>query len=359
MQGWLFYFLRRAIQQRMGRFLISSFSVLLTVCLLTALMIISTGLRQKMGRQLSAYGANMIISAKDGGSIPMGVAQEITGFPGVRGFDYHLYGRLRVRGEVVEIIGLDVSKAKGVRILKGRMPSGEGEVVVGRVIAEILGLRPGDTVVPGEGGAKLRVTGIFEMGSDEDQSIIMGLDDARRLTGLKGISAVLLNVEPPVIELVDSRIRQAFPSLGVRTIRQIAVAEERLLRKIQLLLGIVIIVVVFSSAVSLVSTMGANVIERVEEIGLMMALGARKGDVKRFFFYEALFGGVAGAVTGIIAGVVMAEVVSISAFDSYASVNPLYLLLPLCVGPLLSTGAVYIPVREVVRIPPSIILRGG
>jgi putative ABC transport system permease protein len=357
MRGWFFYFLRRAIQQRMGRFLISSFSVLLTVSLLTALMIISTGLRQKMGRQLSAYGANMIVSADGSGSIPIETAQRVSALSGVREFDYHLYGEISLGSEVVEVVGLDVSKARGLRV-RGGMPSEEDEVIVGRMIADLLGLKAGDAIVPEGGGMELKVTGIFETGSDEDASIIMSLDAVRRLTGIRGVSAILLNVEPSMIESMVSRIRQDFPYLRVKTIRQIAVAEERLLRKIQLLLSLVTIVVVFSSAVSLASTMGANVIERMEEIGLMMALGARKGDVRRFFFYEALFEGVAGTVGGIIVGVVMAEGISISAFGSYASVDPLYLLLPLFTGLLLSVTAISIPVRDAVRVSPSVILRG-
>jgi putative ABC transport system permease protein len=358
MKRWFFYFSKRSLQQRKGRFLISALSVLLTVALFTALIVISTGMRQKMGRQLSAYGANMIVSPEGKESIPFETAEKVATISnGIRDHDYHLYGEISVKGLVVDIIGLDISKAKGFRI-QGKIPDRGNEAMIGRRLATFLDLKTGDILVPEGKDIMLEITGVFEKGTDEDSSIIMGLDDARRLTGIEGVSAIMMNVDPSMIDRIGERIRKEFPYLRVKTIRQIALAEESLLRKMQLLMLLVTVVVLFSSAVSLGSTMGANVIERREEIGLMKALGATRKAMRNFFLYEALIEGITGSITGIIIGIIMAEAISLSAFDSYAPVEPLYLLFPFLTGLLLSAMAIYIPVRDAVKTLPSVILRG-
>jgi len=358
MKRWFFYFLKRAIQHRKGRFIISSFSVLLTISVLTALMIISTGVSQNLGRQLSAYGFNMVVSPQRGETIDPEIANQAGHLSEkIRNVDYHVYGGIKIKGMLVDIMGIDISKMQGMKI-QGAKPVNENEVMVGRRLSEGLNIKLEDTLSVEGLDARLLVKGIFEKGTDEDSMIIMKREDAQRLLGVEGVSAILLNVNPSEIEHIKRLIKERFPFLRVKTIRQIAMAEKKLLRKIKLLMILVTIVVLFSSAVSLGSTMGANVIERMEEIGIMKAIGAKRSDVQRIFTYEALFEGITGTAVGVLTGILMAEAISLSAFNSYASVNPLSLLPPLLAGPLLSVIATYLPVKDAMKASPSVILRG-
>jgi|Deesub1362A_J573_1020465.scaffolds.fasta_scaffold11589_2 putative ABC transport system permease protein len=358
MNRWFFYFLKRAIEQRKGRFMISAISVLLTVSVLTALIMISTGVREKMGKQLSAYGANMIVSPSSGETIPFDKIKRISSISEkIRNVNYHIYGSLNIKGNIIDLIGLDISKLRGFRI-EGDIPTKEDEILVGVNLAEALEIKRGDMLIPEGDNIKLKITGIFEKGSDEDSSIIMDIKEASKILGVDGISAVLMNVDSSAIEQVSDAIKREFPSLKVKTIRQVALAEEKLLRKIELLMMLVTLVVLFSSSVALGSTMGANVIERMEEIGLMKAIGAKSADVRNLFLYEALTEGVTGSVAGILVGIVMAEMVSLSAFHSYVTVKFLYLLPAVGIGVLLAVLATYLPVRDAVRTLPSVILRG-
>ncbi|RMG05034.1 MAG: FtsX-like permease family protein [Nitrospirae bacterium] len=358
MNRWFFYFLKKAIMQRKGRFIIGSFSVMLTVGVVTALVVVSTGVRDKMGRQLSAYGANMILTPSEQKAIPEAVFEKIQRISGdVREATGHVYGTVLTEGRVVDIIGLDLKNPQGFRI-KGRLPEKPYEAVSGIRLSDLMGLEVGSELTLKNPEGRIKITGVFEKGSDEDSALLLGLNDARKLLGIDGYSAILLSVNTSGIEKVSQLISSTFPGLRVKTIRQIAVAEERLLGKIELLMVLVTLVVLFSSAVALGSTMGANVIERMEEIGLMKAIGARREDVRGFFLFEAVFEGLVGSLAGLPAGVLIAEVVSLSAFHSYVPVKVLYLALPVVAGVALSLLATYLPVRDAVRAVPSEILRG-
>ena len=104
--------------------------------------------------------------------------------------------------------------------------------------------------------------------------------------------------------------------------------------------------------------MGANVIERREEIGLMKALGATRADIRRFFLSEALLAGFFGACAGYLFGVAVAEAVSVKAFGSYVPVNLLVVVAAVASGMVISAVSTYFPVRDAMRYNPAVILRG-
>jgi putative ABC transport system permease protein len=54
----------------------------------------------------------------------------------------------------------------------------------------------------------------------------------------------------------------------------------------------------------------ASVMERIKEIGLRLALGAKKADIVLQFMFESVLISISGGILGIILGVTMAYVVS-------------------------------------------------
>jgi putative ABC transport system permease protein len=54
----------------------------------------------------------------------------------------------------------------------------------------------------------------------------------------------------------------------------------------------------------------ASVLERIKEIGLRLALGAKKTDIIQQFLFEAIMISVSGGIFGIILGVTLAFLVS-------------------------------------------------
>lgn len=74
-----------------------------------------------------------------------------------------------------------------------------------------------------------------------------------------------------------------------------------------LVLKIVIALIV---VLSIFNTMNMAVLERVNEIGTIMALGSRRRDVLRLFLFEGLGLGIAGGILGIILGAAITSLIS-------------------------------------------------
>lgn len=358
MNSWFFYFLKRSVSQRRGRFIISSAAVMLTVTVVTALITLSAGARDKIGGELKQYGANMIVTHASGSEIEEAAARAVaSSTPAVKGSALQLYGTVFIKGMAIEIIGLERDKMSNYRV-QGALPREENELMAGINLKDILHVAPGASFRFDHVQGAYTVTALFEKGSDEDSFLAMPLTAARRLTNRSGVSAILLNVDSRYLKDAEESIRAAYPSLRVKTLRQVALAEEKILARMQMLMLLVTAVVLASSVIALGSTMGANVIERREEIGLMKSIGAAQADIRKFFMAETAFSGFAGSLAGYGAGILAAEAVSKTAFGSFIPVNPLIILVSVALGLFISVVSTYFPVRDAMKIVPAEILRG-
>lgn len=357
-QDWFRFFLKKSITERRGRFVLSAAAVMLSVSVVTALATVSLGVREKIGAELKRYGANMIVTHAEGLLIEPDVAAGVrTVSPAVRDSSFQLYGSAAVNGAAIEIAGVDPGKMTGYR-LYGSLPSSPNELMIGVNLRDALKLKQGDRMRFDGREGDFAVTAFFEKGSEEDGMIVLPLDGARNLLGANGVSAVLLNADTSRLQEVDRVVRGRWPFLDVKTLRQVAVAEERILGRIQLLMLLVTGVVLFSSIVALGSAMGATVIERMEEIGLMKAIGATRSDIRRFFMSEAALAGLAGSAAGYLTGTAAAEAVSRTAFGSFVSLNILVVPGAVALGVAIAILATYFPVRDAMKVVAAQILRG-
>ncbi|VAV85717.1 LolE-like permease protein [hydrothermal vent metagenome] len=72
---------------------------------------------------------------------------------------------------------------------------------------------------------------------------------------------------------------------------------------LKLIIGIVVVLSIFN-------TMNMSVMERVGEVGTIMALGTRRSGVVRLFILEGLILGIIGGLIGITSGYVLASIIS-------------------------------------------------
>jgi putative ABC transport system permease protein len=355
-------FLTRSISQRKGRVAIASVSVALAVTVITAMAAITLGIGEKLGSELRAYGANIIISPGEGGYIDAGALERIVVIDDVIEAEGQVLGRGLISGESIEIIGrpMSTSAERGGR-LSGELPANRHEVLAGIDLKAALELDL-DRKIYLEHGYKRDVyvvKGFIETGSADDRALMMSLPDAWELTGLHDkLSVVLVSGAAGSLDDIVEKIKSTLPGTSVKTFRQVARAEESLLNKMQLLMLLVAAVVLFASIMSVAGTMGANVLERREEIGIMMALGATKNRISLFYMAETVLIGLIGGIAGFALGHLSAQVISKGAFDSFISIPFYVVFLSLVTGLLVPMAAANFPVRNAMKQSPAVILRG-
>jgi putative ABC transport system permease protein len=359
---WFLHFVGRSIEQRRGRVAVAVFAVTVAAAIVVCSLGISAGIREKLGRELRAYGANVIVGARDG-AIPPSALDRVRAAPGVEDATGQYYRSVTVEDAPVELIGLDLGRAlaQGWRI-EGRWPEAAGEVILGADLARATGRGPGDMVRLGglgrDGEVLARVAGVVERGGPEDGAVLMDTAGAWRTAGAGEVyGSLLLRVRTDVLDRTVEALRAENPAFEVRTLRQVAYAEESFLGKMQLLMGLVTVVVLIATSISVASTMTATVLERIKEIGLMKALGARRSEIGRFYLAEGLAIGLAGGLAGFFLGWGAAEAVALGAFGSLVRV-PLYVLpVSVLLGVAIATGATFVPLQEALRGRPAVMLR--
>jgi ABC-type antimicrobial peptide transport system permease subunit len=100
---------------------------------------------------------------------------------------------------------------------------------------------------------------------------------------------------------------------AIRNLSQIADAAEGSSRIMALLLATVASISLLVGGIGIMNILLVSVTERTREIGLRMAIGARRLHVLLQFLVEAVFLSVTGGVAGIIFGIIASELITVVA----------------------------------------------
>jgi ABC-type antimicrobial peptide transport system permease subunit len=169
-------------------------------------------------------------------------------------------------------------------------------------------------------------------------------------------------VQPALRQVTDTLLRRHRIKPGdtadfaVRNLSQIAETAESSSRIMALLLAAVASISLLVGGIGIMNILLVSVTERTREIGLRMAIGARRLHVLLQFLAEAVLISVSGGIAGIAIGVALSQVVSLVAGWS-APVSTVAIA-----GGFLFSAAVgiffgYYPARKAARLDPIEALR--
>lgn len=377
----------RSFRLRRRQLLVAAAAVLLASTLISALGTLSLQMERKAGKELEAYGANLLLAPRSAsldagvGGLAFGDVREQGAMPeqalevldsglieGVRVYAPYLFALAEVGERKVMAAGTQFHRLKAIAPywqIEGAwaQEGAEGSAMVGRKAAAALSLRPGDlfNLSFREGARQYRVTGLVDVGGSEDNQVFVDLGSVQDLSGRPGqIDLVQIRTSSggrsPAATAAE--LEQALPGVEARLVRQMAEAEQNVLFKVQLLLGLVAAIVLLAAAAAVFSTMTGSVLQRTKEIGLMKALGARDSRVALVFLAEAWAGGLVGGLLGNILGLALAQVVGRSVFSTYLSPQAPAAAATLLAALALTTLASLGPLRRALSVDPIIALRG-
>ena len=186
---------------------------------------------------------------------------------------------------------------------------GDDECLVGKDLAEALGLGKGDSLELLE--APFRVVEVLpRTGTVDDARAFVHL---HRLQKLGGHGRVINAIEivgccnEIAAGLVD-KLNTLLPEAKVVTISQVVSTQQTTNQLMHKLTYVFLIVIILVGGASIANYMYANVHERRREIGTLMALGAKPGAVLKMFLVKAVVLGVLGGILGALVGSALAVV---------------------------------------------------
>jgi putative ABC transport system permease protein len=225
------------------------------------------------------------------------------------------------------------------------------------------------------GSVPFRVIGVLEPfgtdlhGMDRDDEIVIPISTMmRRVMNTDTIAmAKILVKDPSQVDHAANEVkrilreRHAIPANRPDDFHMVsAITVQRMIGKMEKVLNLYLPlaagIILLVAAIVAASLMLASVNERISEIGLRRAVGARMEDVQLQFLVETASTMLAGGVLGIIAGSVIAQLVA-----NARSLGPVLSWRPFVIGIVVSivTGIVagVLPARRAARLNPVEALR--
>jgi len=435
--------LKDTLRRRTRRLIVTVVAVTTGASLVAALLGVSLNITSQMGRELRAYGANILAAPPSSnlrleiGGVPVRIQGEralldenelvklktIFWRNNIVGFAPYLTALAKVNGQTVAITGTWFDKPlnlpRGAAVTTGfaKTENAKSETefytgvksiapwwqvdgswvndedtsgaMVGKALARRMSWQVGNEFVAqvDQRTNRFKILGLVSTGGFEEDQIFVSLPAVQALLNLpRGVERVLISalVEPeeklradlrgldpsemtpeqyatwycsPIMAAVVTQIKEVLPEADVGQIRQISEAEAGFLSKIGLLMALLTFTALAGSAMAVMTTMTASVMERRGEIGLMKALGADNGQVAAIFLSESILIGAVSGIAGYLFGLELAQVLSRWVFTAGGEVS--FVVLPITV--LLAMGVALLgsalPVLQAVRFDPVLLLR--
>jgi putative ABC transport system permease protein len=143
---------------------------------------------------------------------------------------------------------------------------------------------------------------------------------------------------------------------SIRNLAELANAQQEGTRTLTTLLASIAAVSLLVGGVGIMNIMLVSVTERTREIGLRMAVGARRADILYQFLVESLTLSIAGGVVGIATGLGVAQQLS-TRFDWPLLIRPQVIFVAVGFSALVGVGFGLYPARKASRLDPIEALR--
>ena len=357
--------LRRSLVHRRARSLSALVALTVSAGVATALLTLYADLDAKLHHEFRSFGANIVITAPSGNSLPtnaLTLAKQAAGSDALAAaFGYAV--ATTDRGTPVVVAGTDFASVKKL----DSWWSVDSWPSESDATAALLGQRAANFVAD-EHDLKLTFAakpillhgdGRLKTGGDEDSRIYMPM---AAFTAWTGTPISVIEVQVPggtaKVEAAITRLQQALPEMQVQPVRQLVEGESRIVDRTHTLMYAAVLLIALTVGVSVLATLSASVLERRRDFALMKALGGSQSQLIALFLLEALLLALAGVLVGFVVGSALAWAISEGNFGTATlprvQVLPLVLLLNVAIAVM----AALFPARVLRGLQPAALLKG-
>jgi putative ABC transport system permease protein len=243
----------------------------------------------------------------------------------------------------------------------------------------VLGTKVARELFPGEepvgkvvriGGWRMRVIGILaskgvQLGADIDETATIPVATAMRMFDRRSLFRIMIEVrETANLETVNAKVvrllteRHREEDITVLTQDAVVATFSQILGALTLALGAIAAISLSVAGIGIMNVMLVSVSERTREVGLLRAVGVRRGQVLAVFLTESALLSAAGGLLGLAAGWTAVRIL-VRVFPALPASPPVWavvaaLALSLAVGLLFG----WLPARRAARLDPVAALAG-
>ena len=276
------------------------------------------------------------------------------------------------RGEALEsvaLVGIDLARYQQIiplqrYVVSGQLRVGADDVVIGKLLADDLGVRVGSKLRLDTGqqnSAVVNIAGIFELGVRELDSrfVYLVLRQAQSLLGLPGgvtvIELTVANIfEADVIAAQVERLTSLNAESWIETNAQLMNA----LTAQSLSTNMIIVFVAISVAFGIASVLSVSVVQRTREIGILRATGATREQILKVFLIQGAVFGLCGSFIGIAVSYALVWVFNtLGPGLFYIPLSKTLVASSLLLATLTGVLAAAVPSRRASRLDPVVAIR--
>jgi putative ABC transport system permease protein len=354
----------RAAVLRRGRAAAALLAMVVAAAVTTAMLNLYVDVQAKLHTEFRNYGANVVVVAKDGQSLPGDALNKIDSLLGERGIAVPFaYVVARTSdGQPVIVSGTDLDKVRKLNRWwsVSAWPSQEQDALLGTRAALLVAPQGQAFDLSFQGRTvRLNPAGTLRTGSAEDSRVYLSLRQFEDWTGVPPSTVeIAASGTPEEIGATLPELALALPDTDVRPVRQVMEGEARVLGKTRSMLLVCAMLIILTAALCVLSTLMGWVFDRRRDFAIMKALGASERLIAGFFVTEAAVLGAVGAAVGFVVGVSIA--VWIGRVNFHAPVVPRFAVLPeiLFGGIAVALIAAIVPMFLLRRVQPATILSG-
>jgi putative ABC transport system permease protein len=344
----------RSLRANKMRSALTALGIIIGIAAVITMLAVGEGAKRKVAEQLKSLGSNTMViipgtvtssgvrlstgtrntlTESDAGAIAAEIPGVLAAAPGLRGTGQVVNGNLNW-STVIYGVTPEYLTARDWPVVRGR-PLDESDTrasakvaLVGQTVAQMLfgGTDPtGQTIrvkyVPFTVVGMLEAKGQSYMGQDQDDVVLIPINTARgRILGqtqgrLRSVGHINLKMADGVdMKLAESQVRELLrqrhriqtgqdDDFNIRNLSEVVKAEQAASQVLSGLLAAVASVSLLVGGIGIMNIMLVSVTERTREIGIRMAVGARRNDILIQFLAEAVILSLFGALAGIALGV--------------------------------------------------------
>jgi putative ABC transport system permease protein len=255
----------------------------------------------------------------------------------------------------VKIIGIDPQRAKEVTSIYEKIIDGDyfesdrkNQIIIGQKLAKRLNLKIRSKVVLSFEGLQedikylaCRVSGIYKTESaqfDETNVYLRQSDMLRALESEPIYHEIAIRLKSTDhISAFDAQLKSEYSSLQVQTWKELAPDLDFVAVMMQNFTYLFVAIILFALLFGITNTMLMSVMDRIHELGMLIAIGMKKIKVFTMILFETIFLSLTGGILGIAIGALSITYFKMNGFDlsafsasleSFGSSAMLYPFLP-------------------------------